>query len=129
MATIQMCLGALDRIMPTSSSLKNTNRLLGCDEVSLNLAKSLRSKTSRNRVRAHRKRLRQQGLRPIRIWVPGCDQRLWRQKSTVSLSPSQGARTPRRIRTLSMLSLTGHKLKHAEIWIVAGGKGQLTSRL
>src|SRR5215469_15412275 len=71
MATIQMCLGALDRIMPTSSSLKNTNRLLGWDEVSLDLAKSLRSKTSRNKVRAHRKRLRQQGLRPIRIWVPG----------------------------------------------------------
>jgi hypothetical protein len=28
------------------------------------------SKSSRNRVRAHRKRLRQQGLRPIQIWVP-----------------------------------------------------------
>jgi len=29
-----------------------------------------RSKTSRDKVRAHRKRLRQQGLRPIQIWVP-----------------------------------------------------------
>jgi hypothetical protein len=28
------------------------------------------SKSSRDKVRAHRKRLRQQGLRPIRIWVP-----------------------------------------------------------
>ncbi|MGH9795159.1 MAG: antitoxin MazE family protein [Candidatus Acidiferrales bacterium] len=28
------------------------------------------SKTSRDKVRAHRKRLRQQGLRPIQIWVP-----------------------------------------------------------
>ena len=28
------------------------------------------SKTSREKVRAHRKRLRQQGLRPIQIWVP-----------------------------------------------------------
>jgi Protein of unknown function (DUF3018) len=28
------------------------------------------SKTSRDKVRTHRKRLRQQGLRPIQIWVP-----------------------------------------------------------
>ncbi|HKM90803.1 MAG TPA: antitoxin MazE family protein [Candidatus Acidoferrales bacterium] len=29
-----------------------------------------RSKSSRDKVRAHRKRLRQQGLRPVQIWVP-----------------------------------------------------------
>lgn len=29
-----------------------------------------RSKSPRDKVRAHRKRLRQQGLRPIQIWVP-----------------------------------------------------------
>ena len=29
-----------------------------------------RSKSSRDKVRAHRKRLRQQGLRPIQLWVP-----------------------------------------------------------
>ncbi|MGA9707658.1 MAG: antitoxin MazE family protein [Candidatus Sulfotelmatobacter sp.] len=29
-----------------------------------------RSKPSRDKVRAHRSRLRQQGLRPIQIWVP-----------------------------------------------------------
>ncbi|MHB8412670.1 MAG: antitoxin MazE family protein [Candidatus Acidiferrales bacterium] len=29
-----------------------------------------RSKSTRDKVRAHRKRLRQQGLRPIQIWVP-----------------------------------------------------------
>ena len=29
-----------------------------------------RFKSSRNKVRAHRRRLRQQGLRPIQIWVP-----------------------------------------------------------
>ena len=29
-----------------------------------------RSKSSRDKVRAHRRRLRQQGLRPIQIWVP-----------------------------------------------------------
>jgi len=29
-----------------------------------------RSKSSRDKVRAHRKRLRQEGLRPIQIWVP-----------------------------------------------------------
>lgn len=28
------------------------------------------SKTSRDKVRAHRERLRKQGLRPIQIWVP-----------------------------------------------------------
>ena len=27
-------------------------------------------RTSRDKVRAHRKRLRQSGLRPIQIWVP-----------------------------------------------------------
>jgi surfactin synthase thioesterase subunit len=30
----------------------------------------IRSKSSRDKVRAYRKRLRQQGLRPIQIWVP-----------------------------------------------------------
>ena len=29
-----------------------------------------RRKSSRDKVQAHRKRLRQQGLRPIQIWVP-----------------------------------------------------------
>jgi len=29
-----------------------------------------RAKSSRDKVRAHRKRLRAQGLRPIQIWVP-----------------------------------------------------------
>jgi Antitoxin MazE-like len=28
------------------------------------------SNSSRDKVRAHRKRLREQGLRPIQIWVP-----------------------------------------------------------
>jgi hypothetical protein len=31
---------------------------------------STRQKPSRDKVRAHRERLRQQGLRPIQIWVP-----------------------------------------------------------
>jgi hypothetical protein len=30
----------------------------------------LSESSSRDKVRAHRKRLRQQGLRPIQIWVP-----------------------------------------------------------
>ena len=29
-----------------------------------------RSRSTSDKVRAHRKRLRQQGLRPIQIWVP-----------------------------------------------------------
>ena len=31
---------------------------------------SKRAKATRDKVRAHRNRLRQQGLRPIQIWVP-----------------------------------------------------------
>jgi Protein of unknown function (DUF3018) len=31
---------------------------------------STRPKTSRDKVRVHRERLRRQGLRPIQIWVP-----------------------------------------------------------
>ena len=31
---------------------------------------SVRRKTSRQKVQAHRQRLRKQGLRPIQIWVP-----------------------------------------------------------
>jgi len=34
------------------------------------MASSARGKPSRDKVRAHRERLRRQGLRPIQIWVP-----------------------------------------------------------
>ena len=34
------------------------------------MASPARSKSSRDKVRAHRERLRRQGLRPIQIWVP-----------------------------------------------------------
>jgi len=34
------------------------------------MGSSKRSNTSRDKVRAHRARLRRQGLRPIQIWVP-----------------------------------------------------------
>jgi len=34
------------------------------------MAGPTQSRSSRDKVRAHRKRLRQQGLRPIQIWVP-----------------------------------------------------------
>jgi antidote-toxin recognition MazE-like antitoxin len=34
------------------------------------MATRISSNSSRDKVRAHRKRLRQQGLRPIQIWVP-----------------------------------------------------------
>lgn len=34
------------------------------------MAKSAQPAKSRDRVRAHRERLRRQGLRPIQIWVP-----------------------------------------------------------
>jgi hypothetical protein len=34
------------------------------------MASASRPKSSRTKVRAHRERLRAQGLRPIQIWVP-----------------------------------------------------------
>ncbi len=34
------------------------------------MSPSDKSKSSRDKVRAHRERLRQKGLRPIQIWVP-----------------------------------------------------------
>jgi hypothetical protein len=34
------------------------------------MATRTRSKPSRDKVRAHREKLRRQGLRPIQIWVP-----------------------------------------------------------
>jgi hypothetical protein len=34
------------------------------------MAKATRTRSSRERVEAHRTRLRRQGLRPVQIWVP-----------------------------------------------------------
>jgi hypothetical protein len=34
------------------------------------MAASIKSKRSRDKARAHRERLRRQGLRPIEVWVP-----------------------------------------------------------
>ncbi len=34
------------------------------------MSEAKRRKSSREKVRAHRERLRKQGLRPIQIWVP-----------------------------------------------------------
>jgi len=44
--------------LPSSARSKVTRR------------KTVKSKSSRDKVSAHRKRLRAQGLRPIQIWVP-----------------------------------------------------------
>lgn len=38
--------------------------------VSKRTLRNSKGKTSREKVRAHRERLRAQGLRPIQIWVP-----------------------------------------------------------
>jgi Protein of unknown function (DUF3018) len=50
------------------------------------------SKPSRDKVRAHRKRLRKQGLRPIQIWVPDMRSPAFakeahRQSHAVAISP------------------------------------------
>lgn len=52
-----------------------------------------RPKTSRDKVRGHRKRLRKQGLRPIQIWVPDLRSPVFeaearRQSLAVAKSPS-----------------------------------------
>ncbi|HEX8895554.1 MAG TPA: antitoxin MazE-like protein, partial [Terriglobales bacterium] len=45
------------------------------------------STTSRDKVRAYRKRLRQQGLRPIQIWVPDVNSLVFASRHTASLAP------------------------------------------
>lgn len=40
-----------------------------------------KSKTTRDKVRAHRERLRAQGLRPIQIWVPDVRARAFRDQA------------------------------------------------
>jgi hypothetical protein len=55
---------------------------------------STRRKSSREKVRTHRQRLRQQGLRPIQIWVPdvhapGFAEEAHRQSLAVANSPQE----------------------------------------
>jgi DNA-binding LacI/PurR family transcriptional regulator len=55
------------------------------------MAISTRSKTSRDRVKAYRERLRREGLRPIQIWVPDTSSRDFaaeahRQSAAVAVS-------------------------------------------
>lgn len=40
-----------------------------------------KSKLSRDKVRAHRERLRAQGMRPIQIWVPDVRARAFREQA------------------------------------------------
>ncbi len=52
-----------------------------------------KSPSSKDKVRAHRERLRRQGLRPIQIWVPdvrapGFAAEAHRQSLAVAMSPS-----------------------------------------
>jgi len=51
-------------------------------------------KSSRDKVRAHRKRLREQGLRPLQIWVPDTNSPAFkkeahRQSHAVARSPQE----------------------------------------
>jgi hypothetical protein len=53
------------------------------------------SGSSRDKVRAHRRRLRRQGLRPIQIWVPDTRSRAFRaqaRRQSLSVSRSSHAR-------------------------------------
>ena len=56
---------------------------------------SAQSKPSRDKVKAHRERLRQRGLRPIQIWVPDVRSPAFvaeahRQSVAVAQSPKAG---------------------------------------
>jgi Antitoxin MazE-like len=54
-----------------------------------------RSNTSRDKVRAHRARLRRQGLRPIQIWVPDVRSRAFASEAhhqSVAVAESRRAR-------------------------------------
>ena len=56
------------------------------------MARSARSGQSKDKVRAHRDRLRREGLRPIQIWVhdvrtPGFVEEAHRQSLAVATSP------------------------------------------
>ena len=59
------------------------------------MATSAQSKPSRDKVKAHRERLRQRGLRPIQIWVPDVRSPAFvaeahRQSVAVAQSPKAG---------------------------------------
>ena len=52
--------------------------------------------SSRDKVRAHRERLRKQGLRPIQIWVPDVRRPDFREEAhrqSVAVAESAGAQT------------------------------------
>jgi Protein of unknown function (DUF3018) len=66
-----------------------------------------RSKSSRGKVRAHRNRLRQQGLRPIQIWVPDLRLPAFVEEAHRQFWLLPEVLMPGRIRTLSMPSPTG----------------------
>lgn len=58
----------------------------------MDMTASPRSKSSRDKVQAHRERLRRQGLRPIQIWVPDVrapsfEAKAHRQSLAVAKSP------------------------------------------
>jgi hypothetical protein len=54
-----------------------------------------RSSSSRDKVRAHRERLRRQGLRPIQIWVPDVRSRRFKaeaHRQSAAVAQSEHAR-------------------------------------
>jgi mRNA interferase MazF len=82
-----------------------------------------RSKSSREKVQAHRKRLRQQGLHPIQIWVPDM-----RSPAFVSEAHRQSLAVAKRLSCQARPGVYRRDLglergvKRGEIWTVAGGK-------
>ena len=68
------------------------------------MASTTKSK-SRDKVRAHRARLRRQGLRPIQIWVPDVRSRAFaREAHRQSLAVARSAQEPDDIRFVEAIS-------------------------
>ena len=59
------------------------------------MAPVLKPKSSREKVRVHRRKLRKQGLRPIQIWVPDVHARAFRlaaHRQSLAVAASSEAR-------------------------------------
>jgi mRNA interferase MazF len=76
---------------------------------------------SRDKVRAHRKRLRAKGLRPLQIWVPDTRSATFKaQAHRQSLIVARSEHAPEDQDFIDAIS--GDWLKRGELWTVAGGK-------
>lgn len=77
------------------------------DQLSPKSTARARPKSSRDKVRAHRERLRKQGLRPIQIWVPDVRSRRFKAEAHRQSLAIAKSSTERKIRPSSTRSRGG----------------------